>query len=188
MWVLIDNYDSFSNILHLYLQQIQECLIFRNDAITIEELKQLNPSRIILSPGPKTPHEAGICLDIIEHFHASTPILGICLGHQALGIYFGAELVRSSYPQHGKVSCVDHTQHPLFKGIDTRFEVMRYHSLELKINSDSPLKSIAVSKFDNAIMAIAHETFPVIGIQFHPESIGTKLGMQLLENWSELKF
>jgi anthranilate synthase/aminodeoxychorismate synthase-like glutamine amidotransferase len=127
-------------------------------------------------------------LDIIEHFHASTPILGICLGHQALGVYFGAELVRSSYPQHGKVSRIDHTQHPLFKGIDTTFEVMRYHSLELKINSDSPLKSIAVSNFDNAIMAIAHETFPVIGIQFHPESIGTKLGMQLLENWSELKF
>ena len=188
MWVLIDNYDSFSNILHHYLQQIHECVLYRNDAITITELKQLQPSRIILSPGPKTPHEAGICLDIIAHFHATTPILGICLGHQALGMYFGAQLVRSAYPQHGKISRVTHTQHPLFIGIDTAFDVMRYHSLALKMEPNSALKTIAISNFDNAVMAIAHEEFPIIGIQFHPESIGTKAGMQLLLNWAAIKF
>lgn len=188
MWVLIDNYDSFSNILHHYLQQIHECVLFRNDAISIAELEQLQPSRIILSPGPKTPHEAGICLDIIARFHATTPILGICLGHQALGMHFGAQLVRSANPQHGKISSVTHTQHPLFTSIDTTFDVMRYHSLALKTEPNCGLKTIAISNFDNAIMAIAHEKFPIIGIQFHPESIGTKVGMQLLKNWSAITF
>jgi anthranilate/para-aminobenzoate synthase component II len=103
-------------------------------------------------------------------------------------MYFGAQLVRSAYPQHGKISRVTHTQHPLFTGIDTAFDVMRYHSLALKMEPNSALKTIAISNFDNAIMAIAHEEFPIIGIQFHPESIGTKVGMQLLKNWATIIF
>lgn len=183
MYLLIDNYDSFTYILRDYLLQIdEECLVYKNDEIGVEEIRQLNPSRIIISPGPETPLEAGICMEVIDHFHQSIPILGICLGHQALGMYFGAELVHAPYPMHGKTSLVKHQHHPVFENITSPFEAMRYHSLVIENLPDS-LKNIAVSTDDACIMAITHKEYPCIGIQFHPESIGTKDGVQLLKNW-----
>ncbi len=184
MWVLIDNYDSFTYILHHYLLQTgNECVVYRNDEITIEELKALNPSRIIISPGPETPLQAGITMDIVAHFHNKIPILGVCLGHQAIGMHFGADLVHAPQPMHGKTSAVKHNGHKLFSNISNPFTAMRYHSLIIKEATGSGLSAIAHTD-DGTIMAIAHDTYPCIGIQFHPESVETKEGMQLIQNWA----
>lgn len=185
MWVLIDNYDSFTYILHHYLLQTgNECAVFRNDAITVAQLKDLAPERIIISPGPETPLQAGICMDVIDTFHKQIPILGICLGHQALGMYFGAQLAQMPYPMHGKTSRIRHDAHQLFQGISTPFTAMRYHSLILKNFENTALKVIARSQDDQQPMAIVHEQYPCTGIQFHPESVGTSDGLQLLKNWA----
>jgi anthranilate synthase/aminodeoxychorismate synthase-like glutamine amidotransferase len=187
MWVLIDNYDSFTYILHHYLLQCgSDCVVYRNDEISIEELKQLNPSRIIISPGPETPLQAGITMDVVKHFYARTPILGVCLGHQALGMHFGGQLVHAPYPMHGRTSEVSFIPHPLFEGLKDPFTVMRYHSLAINNLEGTGLKTIAHSADDNTIMAIVHETYPCVGIQFHPESVGTTYGLQLLKNWAKL--
>src|SRR5277367_4918024 len=127
MWVLLDNYDSFTYILHHYLLQTgNECTVYRNDEITLQGLVDIDPERIIISPGPETPLQAGICMDVIHHFHNRIPILGVCLGHQALGMYFGAKLIHTSYPMHGKTSEVRHNAHVLFNNIPSPFTVMRY--------------------------------------------------------------
>lgn len=187
MWILIDNYDSFTHILHHYLLQTgNECVIYRNDELTIDELKAKNPERIIISPGPETPVQAGICMEVIQEFHNKIPILGVCLGHQAIGMFFGAELTKAPYPMHGKTSMVHHEGHPLFKDIEEHFSVMRYHSLVLKETEGTQLQNIAQASDDQSIMAIAHDTYPCIGIQFHPESIGTETGLQILQNWATL--
>lgn len=187
MWVLIDNYDSFTYILHHYLLQCgSDCVVYRNDEITVDELAKLNPSRIIISPGPETPLQAGITMDVIKHFHNKIPILGVCLGHQALGMYFGAQLVHAPYPMHGKTSEVNYTPHPLFEGLNNPFTVMRYHSLAVNNFEGTGLQAIAHSTDDNTIMALVHETYPCVGIQFHPESVGTTNGLQLLKNWSQM--
>lgn len=187
MWVLIDNYDSFTHILHHYLLQTgNECKVYRNDEITVEELKQINPDRIIISPGPETPLQSGICMDVINYFHATKPILGICLGHQALGMFYGCELMHAAYPMHGKVSMISHQNHSIFNGIPTPFEAMRYHSLAIACGANSDVKILATSCDDHLVMAIAHKHFPSIGIQFHPESIGTNSGMNILKNWSQM--
>lgn len=184
MWVLIDNYDSFTYILHHYLLQTgNECVVYRNDEITIDELVKLNPSRIIISPGPETPLQAGICIEVIARFYDKIPILGVCLGHQALGMYFGARLVHAPYPMHGKTSEVRHEGHKLFDGISPTFTVMRYHSLAIDGLTDTGLYTLAKAD-DGTIMAIAHDVYPCIGIQFHPESVGTKEGMSILKNWA----
>jgi anthranilate synthase/aminodeoxychorismate synthase-like glutamine amidotransferase len=186
MWVLIDNYDSFTWILHDYLLQTgHECSVYRNDEISLQQLKDLNPERIILSPGPETPLQAGITMAIIDHFHKHTPILGVCLGHQAIGMYFGARLTQLPYPMHGKTSTATHAHHPLFMGIPSPFAVMRYHSLAVEDFNKTQLQSIA-STDDGTIMALAHEIYPCIGVQFHPESVGTDHGLQLLKNWAFL--
>lgn len=184
MWALIDNYDSFTYILlHYLLQTGNECKVYRNDEITVQRLKALNPSRIIISPGPETPLQAGITMDVIDQFHKTTPILGVCLGHQALGMYFGAKLVHT-HPMHGKTSPVTHSGHDLFRNIPSPFTVMRYHSLA--VNELVPdLETLATSD-DGVVMALAHKQYPCTGVQFHPESIGTEYGMQLLKNWAEL--
>jgi len=187
MWVLIDNYDSFTWILHDYLLQTgHECLVFRNNEISLLQLTALDPERIILSPGPETPLQAGITMDVIDNFHKRIPILGVCLGHQALGMYFGAKLVHTKYPMHGKTSKIRHTHHPLFNNIPDPFIAMRYHSLAVDNFSGTPLASIAHAE-DGTIMALSHTQYPCIGVQFHPESIGTQHGLQLLKNWSEMK-
>lgn len=187
MWILLDNYDSFTYILHDYLLQTKhECKVYSNDELTVEELAALNPERLIISPGPETPLQAGITLEAIKYFHDKIPILGVCLGHQALGMFFGAQLMHIPYPMHGKTSLVQHNNHPLFKNIASPCTVMRYHSLGIEELESTGLQTIATSTDDNIIMAIAHERYPCIGIQFHPESIGTDTGLQMLRNWAEM--
>ncbi|MEI8278311.1 MAG: aminodeoxychorismate/anthranilate synthase component II [Bacteroidota bacterium] len=186
MWVLIDNYDSFTHILHHYLLQTgNECIVYRNDEISLQQLIELRPSRIIISPGPKTPLQAGLCMELIAHFHDKVPILGVCLGHQGLGMYFGAELVHTDYPMHGKTSLISHNQHPIFHNIPSPFTVMRYHSLAVKGFENTNLEVVA-STDDGIVMALAHKEYPCMGLQFHPESIGTEYGLQLLKNWSDM--
>ena len=187
MWVLIDNYDSFTYILHHYLLQTgHECAVYRNDELSLQELQALNPSRLIISPGPETPLQAGISMEAIQYFHDKIPILGVCLGHQGLGMFFGAALKHAAYPMHGKTALVRHSGHELFKGISNPFEVMRYHSLVIELPENSGLKCIATAENDGSIMAVAHEKFPCIGVQFHPESVGTASGLQLLQNWAKM--
>lgn len=188
MWILIDNYDSFTHILGHYLLELgADIRIYRNDEINIQQIRQLNPQRIIISPGPETPVKAGICMDVLQAFHQLKPILGICLGHQAIGTYFGAELVHAPYPMHGKTSIVTHNHHPIFSSIPNTFEVMRYHSLIVK-NLPQSLNLLAKANDDQSIMALAHQKFPCVGIQFHPESVGTFHGKQILKNWANMFF
>jgi len=186
MWILIDNYDSFTYILHDYLLQTgNECAVYRNDEVTVQQLEALAPTRLIISPGPETPLQAGITMDAIARFHDSIPILGVCLGHQALGMYFGANLVHAPYPMHGKTSEISHNGDPLFNGIPSPFTVMRYHSLIVNDFENTPLNASAHTD-DGIIMALAHRQYPCIGVQFHPESVGTEYGLQLLKNWAGL--
>lgn len=186
-WILIDNYDSFTHILHHYLVQTgHQCRIFRNDEVTVDELKKMNPSGLILSPGPGTPDDAGITLEAIKYFHKDVPILGVCLGHQALGIHFGARLRRADYPMHGKISVIKHEDHSLFDEVPLHFNAMRYHSLIIEQLEHTGLYSIAHATDDQAIMAVAHKEYPCIGIQFHPESVGTDFGKKIIENWVRL--
>ena len=187
MWVLIDNYDSFTYILHDYLLQTgNECAVYRNDEISVDQLSSLNPTRIIISPGPETPLQAGITMDVIDHFHKHVPILGVCLGHQALGMYFGAKLVHTPYPMHGKTSEITHNGHAIFDGIPSPFTAMRYHSLAVNGFDETPLDVLATPA-DGTIMALAHKQVPCIGVQFHPESVGTEFGLQLLKNWADIR-
>ena len=182
MFILIDNYDSFTYILHHYLLMTgNECVVYKNDEITIDELTALSPERIIISPGPETPLQAGITMSVIEHFHERVPILGVCLGHQALGMFFGAGLIHTA-PMHGKTSEVIHNGHELFKDIPNPFTAMRYHSLAVDQFESTSLTAIAHTA-DGTIMALAHPHHPCIGVQFHPESVGTEHGLQLLKNW-----
>lgn len=185
MWVLIDNYDSFTWILQHYLLQTgHDCRVYRNDELTIDQLVAISPERIIISPGPETPLQAGITMKVIDHFHKTTPILGVCLGHQALGMYFGAKLIHVP-PMHGKTSEVTHRQHALFRNIPSPFTVMRYHSLAVEEFEGTGLTAIAQSD-DGVVMGLVHNTYPCTGVQFHPESVGTNYGLQLLKNWAAL--
>lgn len=187
MWVLIDNYDSFTYILQHYLVQTgNECVVYKNDDLTLQQLIALHPSRIVISPGPETPLQAGICMEAIQHFHKTTPILGVCLGHQALGMFFGAQLIKATYPMHGKVSTVAHDNSSLFKSIPSEFPVMRYHSLVLDKVNQTDLVVSSRSADDGTVMSIEHPVYPSTGIQFHPESVGTEYGLQLLKNWAEM--
>jgi anthranilate synthase/aminodeoxychorismate synthase-like glutamine amidotransferase len=187
MWALIDNYDSFTYILLHYLRQAgADCTVFRNDELELQQLIDKNPERIIISPGPETPLQAGICMSAIGYFHDKIPILGVCLGHQALGMFFGAELTRAPKPMHGKTSQVRHKGHSIFKDVPDPLTVMRYHSLVLEGINTKELETIASAQDDDCIMAIAHKHHPCMGLQFHPESVGTEYGLQLLRNWAEL--
>lgn len=188
MWVLIDNYDSFTHILqHYLLQTANDCVVYRNDEVSVEELRQMNPERIIISPGPETPAQGGITMAVIDAFHTTVPIFGVCLGHQALALYFGAEMYQLDYPMHGKTSLINHNNHPLFEGIPSPYPVMRYHSLAVDRFEGTELSPIAHTD-DGLIMALAHTRFPCIGVQFHPESVGTEYGLQLIKNWAQMSF
>ncbi|MBL7712181.1 MAG: aminodeoxychorismate/anthranilate synthase component II [Chitinophagaceae bacterium] len=185
MWVLIDNYDSFTHILHHYLLLTgHECIVLRNDETELRALATLQPERLIISPGPQTPAESGISMEAIRFFHDKIPILGICLGHQALGQFFGAPLLHSPRPMHGMKSRVRHSGHPLFRGIPPEFEVMRYHSLCIDIGQSASLIPLASAADDGVLMAFGHRELPLTGIQFHPESIGTPCGQQIIDNWA----
>ena len=183
MVLLLDNYDSFTYNLRDYMLQLGfECKVIRNDELSIEEIDALDFSSAVISPGPKTPHEAEITMKFIEHFHASKPILGICLGHQAIGEFFGAKLSKAEKPMPGKTSTITHSNHFIFKNLPHEFEVMRYHSLSLNELEKTELQIVATTK-QNEVMAIAHPVLKLVGVQFHPESILTKHGLQLMKNW-----
>ncbi|MGM0751078.1 MAG: anthranilate synthase component II [Bacillota bacterium] len=185
MILLIDNYDSFTYNLYQYIEELgEEVTVKRNDAISLEEIKELNPSGIILSPGPGKPEDAGICISIIQNLHASVPILGVCLGHQAIGAAFGATIEVAEKVMHGKTSLIQHDGSGVFEYLPQPLEVMRYHSLVIK-NGTLPtqLETVALSMDDREIMAIKHMKYPMYGLQFHPESIGTKTGKKIIQNF-----
>lgn len=185
MILLIDNYDSFTYNLYQYLGECgEDVTVVRNDAITVDEIRVLNPEAIVLSPGPGTPGEAGICIDIVKELQAEFPILGICLGHQAIGEAFGGTVSHADVVKHGKTAQVLHHQADLFKGLEEEIEVMRYHSLViLKETLPECLTVTATSIIDGEIMAVKHTFFPIYGVQFHPESIGTYDGKQMIQNF-----
>ena len=184
MLLIFDNYDSFTFNLCDYFKQLgQELLVIRNNEKTIEEIEQLTFTGIVISPGPGVPSESGILMELIERWHTRVPILGICLGHQALGICFGAKLIKAPYPMHGKVSEIDLTDHKMWEDIPKNIEVCRYHSLVIQISENGPLKETALSKDDQVNMAFAHNNLPIWGIQFHPEAILTQFGIEILNNW-----
>ncbi|MEO6166095.1 MAG: gamma-glutamyl-gamma-aminobutyrate hydrolase family protein, partial [Chitinophagales bacterium] len=165
------------------------CVVVRNDEKKMDEIIALQPSAIVISPGPETPSKAGLLMQILDHFHQQIPMLGICLGHQGIGEYFGATLERAEKPMHGKTSLISHQHHPIFQQISNPFPAMRYHSLILKNIDRTPLHIIATSE-NGETMAIAHDELKLCGIQFHPESILTPVGLLLLNNWlvwSQLK-
>lgn len=188
MWVLLDNYDSFTHILHHYLLQAGgDCRVIRNDAVTLQDLINLQPERLVISPGPGRPEHAGITMAAVAYFHDKIPILGICLGHQALGLHFGAKLVHAPEPVHGKIRDVFHQGHPLFDGLPNPFPAMRYHSLSLQSLAGTGLQPIAQAA-DDVNMAIVHERYPLFGFQAHPESVGTAGGLRMLKNWARWTF
>jgi anthranilate synthase component II len=185
MILLIDNYDSFTYNLYQYLGELGvELKVVRNDKVTISEIKAMKPKAIIISPGPGRPENAGICVEVIRTFAHNIPILGICLGHQAIGYAFNGNIINAREIMHGKVSEISHNGSSLFNTLPGSLSVMRYHSLVIDNGSvPSELEILATSKDDNEIMAVKHKEYPVYGLQFHPESIGTKQGKQLLENF-----
>ena len=183
MIILIDNYDSFTFNIYHYLSEIGcKVRVIRNDKISTEQLYKMNPKAIVLSPGPKTPNEAGICLDIIKK-NINTPILGICLGHQSIGQAFGGSIVQSEEIMHGKIDVIHHNGHDIFLGIKNSFNATRYHSLKVdKKNLPKELNIIAETN-NGIIMGISHKSKKIFGLQFHPESIGTKKGKIILKNF-----
>ncbi len=187
MILVIDNYDSFVHNLARYITLAGEndVRVVRNDKITIEQIRKLNPNGIVLSPGPCTPDEAGICVDVVKECGKHTPILGVCLGHQAIAEAYGGKTVRSKNPTHGKHCEIMHNGEGILKGIPSPFRGGRYHSLVVEIPPDSPLEITARAE-DGDIMAIRHKTFPVYGVQFHPESVLTQHGMDIIKNFVAL--
>jgi anthranilate synthase component II len=185
MILLIDNFDSFTFNLYQYLGELGEQItVFRNNQLNMEQIEALNPNAIILSPGPGKPEDAGICIELIQTFYNKIPILGICLGHQAIGAAFGGEIRRAAIIKHGKTSLITHHSDGLFNGLPDPLEVMRYHSLIIEKSSvPDVLECIAFSVDDKEIMALKHRQYPVFGLQFHPESIGTPSGKQILNNF-----
>lgn len=187
MILMIDNYDSFTYNLVQYLSELGEKLVVRrNDKISIEEIKKIKPAHIVISPGPGRPSEAGISEDIIKEFGPKIPLLGVCLGHQAIGEVFGGKVIRADKLMHGKTSRIYHNSSSIFKGLSNPFEATRYHSLIVEKKSLPDVFQITAWTKDNEIMGIAHKKFPVWGVQFHPESILTKEGKQLLKNFINL--
>jgi anthranilate synthase/aminodeoxychorismate synthase-like glutamine amidotransferase len=185
MILLIDNYDSFVHNLARYVRELGwEAVVRRNDALTLDEVAGLAPSHIIISPGPCTPAEAGISNDLVRRFGASTPILGVCLGHQCIGAAYGGTIVRAGQPVHGKTSVIVHDGSSIFAGLPPRLRVARYHSLVIAPESlPGSLRVVATSRDDNEIMAVAHRAHPVIGVQFHPESAATEYGYAMLDRF-----
>ncbi len=189
MILVIDNYDSFTYNLVQYLGELgADLVVERNDALSVEEVGALAPAAIILSPGPCTPAQAGITVDTVRRWGATIPILGVCLGHQAIGEAYGGVVVRAGHVMHGKTSAVVHTGQGLFAGLPSPFEVMRYHSLVVEFASLPPVLEVVAHTADDAteIQAVRHREHPVFGVQFHPESIKTEHGKAILRNFLEL--
>jgi anthranilate synthase/aminodeoxychorismate synthase-like glutamine amidotransferase len=188
MLLVIDNYDSFTYNLVQYLGELgADIRVHRNDEITVDEVARLRPSRIVISPGPGRPEEAGITTEVIRRLGSTTPVLGVCLGHQAIGVVYGGTVCRARAPMHGKTSTVEHDGKGVFAGIDGPFEAGRYHSLVIATDAVPPtLEVSARTREDGTIMAVRHRTHPVHGVQFHPESVLTELGRRILKNFLEL--
>ncbi|MDI6631585.1 MAG: aminodeoxychorismate/anthranilate synthase component II [Bacillota bacterium] len=187
MVLVIDNYDSFTYNLVQYLAEIgAEPVVFRNDAITPAEIAALNPSHIVLSPGPCTPNEAGICLDLIKEFTGRVPILGVCLGHQAIGQAFGGRVVRAPRLMHGKTSPIHHDGRTVFRNLPSPFTATRYHSLVVAPEGLPDVLEVSAWTAEGEIMGVRHREHPVEGVQFHPESILTEHGRELLRNFLDL--
>ena len=193
MILVIDNYDSFTYNLVQYLGELgadlpvaREIEVARNDRITIEEIEGLAPERIVLSPGPCTPDEAGITLDVIRHFAGKVPLLGVCLGHQAMGQAFGGSVVRAPYLMHGKTSQILHDGRTVFEGVENPFTATRYHSLIVDRSSVPSALEVSATTSDGLVMGLRHREFICEGVQFHPESIMTASGKRLLANFLKL--
>jgi anthranilate synthase/aminodeoxychorismate synthase-like glutamine amidotransferase len=182
--LLIDNYDSFVYNLARYVRELGETpVVRRHDAIGVEEIFELAPSHIIISPGPCSPREAGISTDVVRRAGASIPILGVCLGHQCIGAAYGGEIVRAGAPMHGKISRIHHSGTGLFSGLPTPFSATRYHSLVIAPASVPPSLQVIATSEDGEIMAVQHAEHPVYGVQFHPESVLTEHGYRLLDHF-----
>jgi len=187
MLVLIDNYDSFTyNLVHYLGELGAACRVFRNDKISVAEVVKLKPRGIVLSPGPCTPNEAGICLELIARAGPKIPLLGVCLGHQAIGQAYGGEVVRAPAPMHGKLSKITHAGKGVFKALPRTFEVTRYHSLIVERKSLPGGLTVTARTADGLIMGLQHKTHPVHGVQFHPESIASEHGRRILDNFLAL--
>jgi len=186
--LVIDNYDSFTYNLVQYFGQLGVAQrVFRNDEITPAEAVALKPDRVLISPGPCSPVEAGVSLDMIETFAGRTPILGVCLGHQSIGHFYGGKVVRADRLMHGKTSPILHRNTDVFKGLPQGFAATRYHSLLVERSSFPDVLEITAETAEGEVMGLRHRTLPVWGVQFHPESIATEGGMQLLRNFLELQ-
>jgi anthranilate synthase/aminodeoxychorismate synthase-like glutamine amidotransferase len=185
MILVIDNYDSFTYNLVQYLGELgTQPLVRRNNEVTLDEIAALDPERIVISPGPGRPEHAGITLDVIKRFGPTTPLLGVCLGHQAIGMAYGGAVVRANAPMHGKTSSITHDGQGVFNGMATPLTVARYHSLVVDRSSwPSDLEITAQTEDDSTVMALRHRKYPIHGVQFHPESIMTRDGHHLLRNF-----
>lgn len=189
MLLMIDNYDSFTYNLVQYLGELGESVIvFRNDKITIDEIEILKPEQIVISPGPCTPKEAGISVNLIKHFAGKIPILGVCLGHQSIGAAFGGDIIRAPRLMHGKTSMIHHDGKTIFEGLQNPFEATRYHSLIIKKETLPECLEISAWTDTDEIMGVRHKELIVEGVQFHPESILTKSGKNLLKNFLKLHY
>lgn len=187
MLVLIDNYDSFTyNLVHFLGELGASTVVHRNDKVAADDVLAMRPKAIVLSPGPCTPNEAGICLDLITKAGGKVPLLGVCLGHQSIGQAYGGKVIRAPEPMHGKLSSVRHTGKGIFKGLPPRFEVTRYHSLIVERASLPAALEVTAETSDGIIMGLQHRHDPVFGVQFHPESIASEHGHALLANFLEI--
>jgi anthranilate synthase component II len=184
---LIDNYDSFTfNLVHYLGELGVDVAVWRNDEISVDEILAAKPDAIVLSPGPCTPNEAGICLDLVRAASETTPVLGVCLGHQAIGQAFGGEVVRAPVPMHGKVSRIEHNATGIFRGLNGPFQATRYHSLVIERSTAPADLEVSAETDDGLIMAVAHRDRPAYGVQFHPESIASEHGRRILRNFLDL--
>ena len=182
--LVIDNYDSFTyNLVHFLGELGADIVVRRNDKIGLDEIAEMSPEAIVLSPGPCTPTEAGVCLDVIGRFQAHTPILGVCLGHQAIGQAMGGDVIRAPHLVHGKTSKINHTGKGVFRGLNAGFEATRYHSLIVRQETLPSNLEVTATTDDGLIMGMQHKTLPVHGVQFHPESIASENGHALLQNF-----
>jgi anthranilate synthase/aminodeoxychorismate synthase-like glutamine amidotransferase len=188
MILMIDNYDSFTYNLVQYFGELNaDMRVYRNDALTISQIETLKPEKIVISPGPGRPEDAGISVEIIQKLTGKVPILGVCLGHQAIGYAFGAKIIHAKKLMHGKTSRIEHDNREIFKNLENPFEATRYHSLAIDPKSLPPeLEVTATTTDDKEIMGVRHKSLPLWGVQFHPESILTKEGMNILRNFLRL--
>jgi anthranilate synthase component 2 len=189
MILIIDNYDSFTfNLVHIVGSVTDDYKVVRNDALTTEEIKKLNPAKILISPGPGRPENAGVTEEVIRELGSVIPILGVCLGHQAIGQVFGAEVVHAPTLMHGKTSIIEHDGKTVFCDVEDSFTATRYHSLTLDPDSIPENLEVSAKTPDGVIMGVRHKTYPIEGIQFHPESILTIEGPKIVINWLNLEY